>query len=171
VPDDFRFVLKASQRITHQKRLNEIEEPLEILIRNAGVMQQRLGALLFQLPPNFEKNLVRLEAFLNLLGNQARAALEFRHESWFDEEVLDCLRSNSCALCMDDSDESPCTELKSTANWGYLRLRREKYTDEDLREWTEKIRSQSWNTVFVFFKHEEAGAGPNLATRFIELTK
>jgi uncharacterized protein YecE (DUF72 family) len=169
VPEAFRFVLKASQRITHQKRLNDVEEPLDILIRNASVMQQRLGALLFQFPPDFEKNLGRLQTFLNLLGNRAPAALEFRHESWFDDEVLQCLRANSCALCIDDSDQSPRAELISTANWGYMRLRREKYTDQDLVEWLERIKSQSWNTAFVFFKHEEAGAGPELATRFVEL--
>jgi uncharacterized protein YecE (DUF72 family) len=98
-----------------------------------------------------------------------RAAFEFRHESWFDGEVFDCLRKNSCALCLADTDDAPSPELVSTAGWGFVRLRRENYIDESLREWIGRFRSQAWDEAYVFFKHEDAGVGPKLAARFIEL--
>ncbi|MEX2117988.1 MAG: DUF72 domain-containing protein [Pirellulales bacterium] len=169
VPDHFRFVLKAPQRITHQKRLKNVEDETDYLVRTAAVLRERRGPLLFQLPPNFKKATSLLEAFLDLVGDQAQAAFEFRHESWFDDDVFDCLRKYSCALCVADVDEAATADLLSTAAWGYVRLRREDYTDADLREWIEKLRRPGWEEAYVFFKHEDAGAGPKLAERFIEL--
>jgi uncharacterized protein YecE (DUF72 family) len=169
VPEGFRFVLKASQRITHHKRLRDAGDETEYLIRTAAVLQQRRGPLLFQLPPDFKKDLPRLEAFLSLLGDGGPAALEFRHASWFDGDVFECLRANSCALCFADMEESPGADLVRTAPWGYVRLRREDYTDESLREWIERLRAQGWDEAYVFFKHEDAGTGPRLAARFLEL--
>jgi len=168
VPDGFRFVLKAPQKITHFKRLKDAEEETDYLLRTAAVLEGHRGPLLFQLPPNFKKDLPRLEPFLNLVGGTP-AAFEFRHESWFDDEVFECLRKNSCALCVADIDDSPCADLVNTAGWGYVRLRREDYTDEYLREWIERLRSQGWDEAYVFFKHEDAGIGPKLAARFLEL--
>ena len=124
---------------------------------------------MFQLPPNFKKDLPRLEAFLGLIGKGTLAAFEFRHESWFDEEVFTCLRTNSCALCVADMDDARAADLVSTAGWGYARLRREDYTDEQLGEWIKRLRSQAWNEAYVFFKHEDAGTGPKFAARFLEL--
>jgi len=169
VPDGFRFVLKASRRITHNKRLKEVESETDYLLRAAAALETRRGPLLFQLPPDLKKDLLRLEAFLALLDDGERAALEFRHESWFDDEVFDCLRRNSCALCVADADDLPATRLVSTAGWGYVRLRRESYTDESLGQWIEQLGSQGWDEAYVFFKHEDAGIGPKLAARFLEL--
>jgi uncharacterized protein YecE (DUF72 family) len=169
VPDSFRFVLKVPQTITHHKRLKNAEEDTDYLLRTAAELKERQGPLLFQLPPNLKKDLPRLEAFLRFLGNRTPSAFEFRHESWFDDEVFDCLRANSCALCVADTDDFAHADLISTAGWGYMRLRREVYTDESLGEWIEKLRSQDWDEAYVFFRHEDAGTGPKLAARFLEL--
>jgi uncharacterized protein YecE (DUF72 family) len=169
VPEGFRFVLKAPQKITHFRRLKQVEEETKSFLRAAAALKKRRGPLFFQLPPNFKKDLPRLQAFLSLLGPRTQAAFEFRHESWFDDEVFDCLRGKSCALCVADTDDSPCKELVHTARWGYLRLRREGYSDSGLRGWIKRIRSQPWDGVYVFFKHEDSGAGPKLAARFLKL--
>ena len=169
VPDGFRFALKASRRITHFKRLREAQEETAYLLATAATLQDRLGVILFQLPPNFRVDLGRLEAFLKLLPKESRAAFEFRHDSWFDDEVYGCLRAAGCALCIADTDDESVTELVSTAPWGYLRLRRSGYPEAELSEWADRVRSQDWDEAYVFFKHEDAGAGPKLAARFLEL--
>ncbi len=112
VPEEFRFVLKASQRITHHKRLKGAEDETEYLLRTATVLKKRLGPLLFQLPPDFKKDLPRLETFLGLVAGTP-SAFEFRHASWFDDEVFECLRRNSCALCSADAEDSPSTDLSA----------------------------------------------------------
>jgi len=170
-PDSFRFVLKAPQTITHRKRLKGAEEATDNLLRVAAVLKERQGPLLFQLPPNLKKDLARLEHFLSFIAGKTAAAFEFRHASWLDDEVYDCLRAHSCALCANDMDDAPSPDLVSTADWGYLRLRREGYTDESLGEWIAKLRSHDWNEAYVCFKHEDTGTGPKLAARFLELAE
>lgn len=169
VPDSFRFVLKARQIITHFKRLQNVERETDDFIRIASVLKERQGPILFQLPPNFKKDVPRLDAFLSHVAGRARLAFEFRHTSWFDDEVFECLRAHSTALCVADADDLPSTDLARTADWGYVRLRDEDYTDKSLKDWIKKIKSQNWDEVFVFFKHEDSGAGPKLAARMIEL--
>lgn len=169
VPDAFRFVLKASQKITHIKRLKGAEDEMDYLLRTASVLNNRKGPLLFQLPPNLKKDVPRLSEFLKLLDEGTRAAFEFRHASWLDDEVFERLRSHSCALCVADREDLPETDLVSTADWGYVRLRREGYDDAALRRWIKRLQDQSWNEAYVFFKHEDAGIGPKLAARFLEL--
>ena len=169
VPDSFRFVLKAPQTITHRKRLKDAERETDYLLRTASALKGRLGPLLFQLPPNLKKDLSRLEAFLGLIGKGTLAAFEFRHETWFDDEVYACLRARSCALCIAETDDASTADLVSTAGWGYVRLRREEYTDEQLGEWIKKLRARGWNEAYVFFKHEDTGTGPKFASRFLEL--
>jgi uncharacterized protein YecE (DUF72 family) len=169
VPENFRFVLKAPQAITHFKRLKDIQDPTERFLQVASVLKARLGPLLFQLPPNFKKDLPRLEGFLDLIPLGAAVALEFRHDSWFDDEVYSRMRTKSCALCVADSEDLPSPELVNTARWGMLRLRREAYTKPRLVEWIEKARSQNWDETYVFFKHEDSGTAPKFATQFLEL--
>ena len=129
----------------------------------------RLGAVLFPLPPNLGKDLNRLQSFLSLMPGDGRIAFEFRHSSWFDDEIFACLRARNCALCMADTDESERSNLISTAMWGYVRLRRSQYSCVDLSQWKEQILSQPWNHAYVFFEHEEDGIGPKLAAEFLEL--
>lgn len=169
VPESFRFVLKAWQAITHFRRLQNAEEETDDFLRVASVLQQRLGPILFQLPPNFKKDVARLDSFLRHVGGRAKLAIEFRHESWLTKETYDCLRTHSVALCIAEADELPAVSLTPTTNWGYVRLRNEAYTDDELLEWIRNIKSQPWVETYLFFKHEDARIGPKLATRFLEL--
>jgi uncharacterized protein YecE (DUF72 family) len=167
-PEGFTFVFKAPQRITHQGRLKNTGDPLGLFLETTSVMGQRRGPLLFQLPPFFKKDLDRLRAFLDLLPEGVRAALEFRHPSWLDHEVYAALRAKGAALCIADTDEEEGrTPFVATANWGYLRLRRAAYDDASLASWRARIAAQGWDTACVFFKHEDSGAGPELARRFL----
>ncbi|HKE59009.1 MAG TPA: DUF72 domain-containing protein [Pyrinomonadaceae bacterium] len=169
VPDSFRFSVKASQRITHFKRLKEAGGETKYMLETVSALEDRLGVVLFQLPPNMKKDLERLEAFLGELPTTAPAAFEFRHPTWFDDDVLDLLRRHNRALVVSDTDDLPANHIDKTADWGYMRLRRVSYTDDDLAEWLEKMRAQVWKTTFVFFKHEDEGTGPKLAAKFLGL--
>ena len=170
VPETFRFSIKATQRITHIKRLNNVAEETKYLLDTAGLLNERLGVVLFQLPPNMKKDSERLKNFLALLPEQTRSAFEFRHESWFDDEVLNLLRAKNSALVVSDTDEKPLTSIISTADWGYLRLRRTAYSEDDLMEWMKRVKAQKWKDAFVFFKHEDEGVGPKLAARFLQMS-
>jgi uncharacterized protein YecE (DUF72 family) len=168
VPAGFRFVIKASRRITHFKRLKEAEDETGYLLRTVGLLGDRLGAVLFQLPPNLKQDLERLETFLSGLADPGRATFEFRHASWFEDETYDCLRAHGAALCTADTDEGDA-EIVRTAAWGYLRLRKADYSDAALAEWAARVGGAGWEKAFVFFKHEDDGAGPRMAERFLEL--
>jgi uncharacterized protein YecE (DUF72 family) len=163
VPQGFRFAIKVSQRITHRKRLKEVEEELDYLLGQLEPLGERLGLLLVQLPPNAKKNVERLERFLDHLAGRARAAFEFRHESWGDGEVLDCLRARGAAWVASESTDAEAA-LHETAPFGYLRLRREDYTTPDLTAWVDRLRALPWEEAYIFFKHEVAG--PALADEF-----
>jgi uncharacterized protein YecE (DUF72 family) len=167
VPPEFRFVLKASQRITHRKRLKEAGEEVAYFFQTAATLGDRLGPTLVQLPPNLKKDLPRLESFLSVLPEGARVAFEFRHASWFEDDVYAALRAKGAALCIAE-DEELATPLVATAPWGYLRLRRQDYDDAAVAAWAEKVRAHTWTEAFVFFKHEDAGSGPKLAADFLQ---
>ena len=170
-PADFSFVLKASQRITHRKRLKDAGDEVQYLFRVAAALGSKQGAMLFQLPPNLRKDIERLKNFLALLPHDIPAAFEFRHPSWFDEEVFACLRERNCSLCLAETEETLNADLVATATWGYLRLRRPDYTRADLQYWKERVLAQKWDQVYIFFKHEDDGIGPKLAAEFLELAK
>lgn len=169
VPEDFVFTFKASQRITHIKRLKEVEQETEYLLTTLSALKERLGPILFQFPANFKVNRERLEGFLGLLPPELRCAFAFRSPSWIEDGILSLLRDRSRALCMEDTDEAPVGSIISTAPWGYLRLRRSDYSDDDLSEWVERILAQAWEKVYVFFKHENEAKAPLLAIHFREL--
>ena len=166
VPEHFRFVLKAPQRITHFTRLKEeSKDPLEFFTRTASALGTQLGPLLFQLPPNLKVDVARLQNFLSWLPGSVRAAFEFRHASWFDDSVFDALRAVNASLCVADTDEEQ-TPRVATADWGYVRLRRVEYSDADVMDWSKWTHAQSWSDAYVFFKHEDAATGPRLAKQF-----
>lgn len=171
VPDNFRFSVKASQRITHFKRLKDAADETKYMLDTVSALEERLGVVLYQLPPNMKKDLERLETFLRNLPANPPAAFEFRHPTWFDNDVLELLRSENRALCISDTDDLPATHIDKTADWGYLRLRRVVYSAADLREWINRMKAQDWKTTFVFFKHEDEGTGPRLASEFINLSQ
>ncbi len=168
-PEGFRFALKASRRITHFKRLKEVEEPTSYLFETAGSLGSRLGPILFQLPPFLQRDDGRLRALLELVPPGRRVALEFRHASWFQEGVYELLAERDAALVVVDGDDPELLARRPTASHGYLRLRRESYDPEALRGWAEWIAEREWDEVLVFFKHEDAGAGPRLATDLQEI--
>lgn len=169
VPDDFRFSVKASQRITHFKRLKDAEAEAKYLLETVGALKEKLGVVLYQLPPNMKKDLERLQSFVINLPADVRAAFEFRHPTWFDDDVLEVLKNQNLALCISDTDDLPAVHIDRTADWGYMRLRRVNYSKEDLTEWSKRIKAQDWKTTFVFFKHEDEGTGPRLAREFIDI--
>ena len=168
VPDGFTFALKASQRITHRSRLKEAGESVAFFYQVAATLGDRLGPVLFQLPPNLKKDLPRLSAFLPLLPAGSRAAFEFRHVSWFDDEVYGVLREAGAALCIAE-DEDLATPLVSTTGWGYLRLRRQDYGPETLAAWAARVREQAWSDAFVYFKHEDNANGPRFAEELVNI--
>ena len=161
VPESFTFAIKASQRITHHARLKpEAAGPLEFLLKNTATLGARLGPILFQLPPNLRKDAPRLRAFVATLPSDRRFTIEFRHESWFDDEVLDALRGHDIALCVSEQPEF-ASPVVATASWGYARLHRLDYDGAALAEWANRIAALPWSTAYVYFKHDEgAGSGP-----------
>jgi uncharacterized protein YecE (DUF72 family) len=168
VPDGFTFVLKAPQRITHQKQLTGVERDVRQFCEIAGLLEPKLGPLLFKLPLY---SVDKLRALLALIPREHRVVLDFRDESWFTDEVYDVLREHGAALCVSDTDEvtDPDSLVISTASWGYLRLRRSEYSDEQLAAWSKRIAAQPWSDAYVFFKHEDEGRGPAFAKRFMAL--
>ena len=169
VPEDFRFSVKASQRITHFKRLKEVDQETKLMLEIVSGLDNRLGVVLFQLPPNMKKDLERLDTFLSQLPKDLRATFEFRHPTWFEDDVIELLRRHNRPLCVSDTDDLPTSHIDRTADWGYLRLRRVQYSEADLKEWVRRIKKQKWSDTFVFFKHEDEGTGPKLAAQFMKL--
>jgi uncharacterized protein YecE (DUF72 family) len=166
VSPDFRFVLKASRRITHNSRLAGEDGSLEYFLRAINPLGDRLGPTLFQLPPTFKKDTVRLRDFLARLPKRWMAAVEFRHASWFDDEVYDLLRSRDVALVAVDEDEGEGkgAPLVPTASWGYFRLRRTAYDTNALEAWAGRIQRAEWTDAYVFLKHEDGSPrGPGAA--------
>jgi uncharacterized protein YecE (DUF72 family) len=168
-PGNFRFSLKAPQKITHWSKLRDCADTLDYFYKVISGLGERLGPVLFQLPPTFKKDADVLSSFLRELPS-TRAAFEFRHESWFNDEIYELLKSRNIALCIADTEtiETPKT---ITANYGYLRLRREDYQRIDVERWAKFVREQEadWQHVFVYFKHEESGIGPKLAQQMMQL--
>jgi uncharacterized protein YecE (DUF72 family) len=169
-PAAFTFVLKAPQRITHIARLKNIDESLRFFLETARTLGPKLGPILFQLPPNFKKDVALLGDLLTQFPADLRCAWEFRHASWFGDDVYEVLRTGSAALCVADTEEGT-TPLEATADFGYVRLRDEGYKKKDLDDWVTKLQTlgREWTDAFVFFKHEGKGEGPKLAAQFAGL--
>jgi uncharacterized protein YecE (DUF72 family) len=165
-PEGFAFTLKAPRRITHELRLRDAGDPLTYFCDTAKALKTKLGALLFQLPPFLKKDLSRLEDFLHQLPPGFRPAFEFRNQSWFADDVFECLRRFDVALCIAEHAEFSAP-FEQTAHFGYLRLRRPDYSDTDLSVWAERLAEAAarWTDLFVYFKHEAAGRGPLLAAK------
>ena len=169
VPETFSFAIKAPQRITHQKRLNDAAEDTGYFLKTVNVLGARLGPTLFQLPPNMKKDLPRLETFLGLLPSRWRSAFEFRHPSWYDEDVFAALRAHDAALCIAETGEANDPPFVATASWGYLRLRKVEYGESEVAKWAERVQQQAWSEAYVFFKHEDEATGPRLAGEFAKM--
>jgi uncharacterized protein YecE (DUF72 family) len=168
-PGAFRYALKAPRRITHEKRLLNCADTVGFFADAARVLGPHLGPLLIQLPPTFKCDLGRLDSFLALLPADLQFAFEFRHDSWLTDEVFSRLAARQAALCIADFGDKT-TPLQATARHGYFRLRDEGYTPADIDTWAGRIAEKGgdWDDVFVFFKHEEEGKGPEFAKAFVE---
>lgn len=160
VPEHFRFTLKAPKRITHDRRLRDVAQPVSAFLETAAELGPRLGALLFQLPPNFKRDLEVFDAFLDVLPPKVCAAFEFRNDSWLDDEVYARLKARNLALCVADS-EKRSTPVIATADYAYLRLRDEGYQEGDIATWSHIVSDlqQTCKDVYVYFKHEDEGKG------------
>ncbi|MEA3187980.1 MAG: hypothetical protein QOD99_1810 [Chthoniobacter sp.] len=167
-PANFRFSLKAPQKITHFAKLRDCGETVRYFHEVVGGLDEKLGAILFQLPPRFVKDAPLLLDFLEALPHGMRAAFEFRHASWLTDDVFALLKENNAALCIAENEDF-ATPRVATADFGYLRLRREDYAGADIANWAGWIREQEngWGEAFVYFKHEERGVGPKFAQRLI----
>jgi uncharacterized protein YecE (DUF72 family) len=169
-PAAFSYTLKAPQRITHIRRLKDAAEDLAFFCDSARVLGPHLGALLFQLPPNFRCDLSRLETFLAAMPGDVRPAFEFRHDSWLNEDVYSLLSARHAALAVADFGDKT-TPLRATARHGYFRLRDEGYTPPDLERWADRLldMGRDWDDAFVYFKHEDAGKGPEFGRAFTDI--
>ena len=170
-PENFRFSVKAPRSITLYRRLKGVGAQTKQMLETVSALEDRLGTLLFRLPENMTKDLLCLESFLKLLPAETPAAFDFRHPTWFDDDVRELLRSHNRVMVVSDTDELPATHIDKTADWGYLRLRRVRYSKTELNAWAKRIKAQNWKKTFVFFKHEDEGTGPKLAAQFINLSK
>ena len=167
VNDDFRFAVKASRRITHFRKLAGAEDLLDYLFSGLASLGNCLGPVLFQLPPTMKADAALLDTFLSALPQKihdvpVRAALEFRHASWFSDDIYSVLEKNGAALVggdLDEDEKSP--PLIRTAEFSYLRLRKTAYSEAELDGWAEKIQALNVDQIFGYFKHEEIG--PQLA--------
>jgi uncharacterized protein YecE (DUF72 family) len=160
-PDGFRFAIKASRRITHIARIKteSATEPLGYLYRNLGALGTKRGPVLFQLPPNLKKYLPLLAAFLAVLPAKHGAAFEFRHDTWFDDEIYAALKDAGAALVLSEREDGAPPPLVETAPWGYVRLRLEQYSSDELNAWAHKLAATSWREIFVYFMHEPTAPG------------
>jgi uncharacterized protein YecE (DUF72 family) len=168
-PSPYKFTLKAPRRITHDSRLKNCGPLVSAFCLVAGTLQDKLGTLLFQLPPNLKKDVALFEAFLEMLPPRVAAAFEFRHDSWFSDDILTLLKTRNLALCVADS-EKLSAPVEITADYAYFRLRDEGYTPDDIRVWGNTIagKTAACRDVFVYFKHEEEGKGPAFARILME---
>ncbi|MEZ4312544.1 MAG: DUF72 domain-containing protein [Polyangiaceae bacterium] len=167
-PEGFRYTLKAPKTITYIKQLKECEQPVSFFLGRAERLGAHRAALLFHCPPYLKKDVPLLVEFLKMIPREMRAAFEFRSSTWHDDGVYTALADAGAALCISDS-EKLTTPLVATTDWGYLRLRDEGYSRDDLARWHAQITAQKWREAFVYFKHEDAGKGAVLAGQLGEI--
>lgn len=176
-PQDFSFAVKASRYLTHIKRLKDAQEPWQRFINNAKELKEKLGVILFQFPANWQVDAQRLEKFLKILPRKYRYSFEFRHQSWFSQEIYQLLKKYQIALCLADSPDWPYQE-EITANFVYLRLHgrsllySSKYTNQQLKKWAAKIKKwtkQDDKDVFIYFNNDAGGYAINNTQKLKEL--
>jgi uncharacterized protein YecE (DUF72 family) len=169
VGGNFRFALKANQFITHIRRLNNVEEPLQRFLTTLQPFGNQLGPVLFQLPPNLKCDVGLLRNFLSLFPRNFRSAFEFRHESWFSEEVYTALRDCNAALCISETEKLTTPEVH-TASYSYFRLREVSYSADDLKQIASRVGRAlgDGRDTYVFFKHEEDPSSPLNAVELLK---
>ena len=155
-PERFKFSIKASRRITHLSRLKaqSAADSVAFLYRNLAVLGEKRGPVLYQLPPFLKKDLPRLTEFLGLLPEGHGAAFEFRNDTWFADYVYAALKNAGAALCLSEREDNAPPPLVETAPWGYVRLRLEIYSEDDLQRWAARLAATGWGEIYVYFMHE-----------------
>jgi uncharacterized protein YecE (DUF72 family) len=172
-PEGFTFVAKAHQRITHIKRLTDVEQDVDSFFASLQPLlhARKLGPVLFQLPPNLKADPERLAKFLKSLPKDAPSAIEYRNQSWFDERIYSLMREHNVALCIAESDDLAVPEV-FTANFAYYRLRKSDYSDKEIDEVEQRLRAAAQERdVYAFLKHEETPEGAINARRLLEKLK
>ena len=168
VPEDFSFTLKLSQKITHIKRLKNTDEEMGVFFNAAAGLKEKLGPVLVQLPPNLKKNVEVLTDFLNKYATKGKLAFEFRHDSWFDQEVFDLLRTHNCAFGVVEKEDGTEPVREVTGPFVYMRLRKGDYSTGDLQEWASWILKQTVD-VYCYLKHDQKA--PIFASQLLEVLK
>jgi uncharacterized protein YecE (DUF72 family) len=155
-PEGFRFSIKSPRRITHLARLKpeSVGDSVDFLYKALESLGDKRGPVLFQLPPLAKKDAARLEGFLAMLPADHRAAFEFRNDSWFSDDVYALLRKAGATLCFSEREDNAPPPLVETADWGYVRLRLETYSDEDLAQWAKRLAATGWRETYAYFMHE-----------------
>jgi uncharacterized protein YecE (DUF72 family) len=168
-PQKFRFSLKAPQEITHFRKLRDCSEVLGRFTEALKTLGEKLGPVLFQLPPFLKNDTALLKDFLTIIPAELRSAFEFRHESWFNDETFAALKAKNAALCIADIDELS-TPIVATAKFGYFRLRKIDLTKADIKRWAKVVEEhhRKAKDIFVYFKHEDTGTGPKFARQLLD---
>jgi uncharacterized protein YecE (DUF72 family) len=170
-PEGFIFVCKASRFITHIRRLDDVVDPIARFVERAGLLGEKLGAVLYQLPPTLKRDDERLKAFLDVLPAQPPASIEFRHESWYDEAVYGLLRSRDVALCVADGPKHR-SPLELSASWAYVRLHGTEdegsYDDAAISAWGKRVAALDADPTYVFFNNDRAGNAVGDALRLTD---
>ncbi len=174
-PDDFLLTFKGSRVVTHRKKLKESKEYLHRFFNRIKIAE-KLGVVLWQLPPNLTKDLNRLEDFLRLLDSDMRQCVEFRHKSWFDKETYDLLKKYNVAFCIISAPKLP-SEIQLTADFAYIRWHgvndwyKHNYSKQELMKWAQKIKNLDVDDVFGYFNNDYQAYAPNNCLQLKELLK
>lgn len=166
VPAEFRFTLKLSQELTHRKKLKNVDDEMHRFLAGAAALKEKLATILVQLPPYYRKDTSTLKGFLEKFAGRAKLAFEFRHASWFSDEVYDLLRLHECALAVVEREKGEGAKVPRivTGPFVYMRLRKGEYSKNELEEWAQWIHAQPAN-VYCYLKHDEKA--PLLAQQMI----
>lgn len=179
IPENFKFTFKASRFITHVKKLKNINKVLKKFYKLTEMMEEKLGCILFQLPPSFKKNqdtLERLKNFLKKLDKTKRNIIEFRHESWWDEEVYKLMKRHGAGFCVVSGLDMP-SKIIVTSKTAYLRFHgpesaySSKYSDNELKLWARKIRNIKAKEIYAYFNNDTRGYAVKNAKKLKEFLK
>jgi uncharacterized protein YecE (DUF72 family) len=174
-PGNFRFTLKGSRFITHQKKLNDVTEPVNNFYRLASRLKGKLGCILWQLPGNQHVDLEKLKTFCQLLSRDFKNVLEFRHNSWFDEKVYQILQDNSVTLCIVSAPNNLETVFKKTNDLVYVRFHGRQewykylYSEEEMKDWADELKSLNARQIYGYFNNDVGAHAPENARQLARL--
>ena len=177
VPGNFRFTLKGSRYVTHQKKLNDVRDAVRIFYDAAGLLKGKLACILWQLPGNLHKNLDKLESFCKTLSDDFRNVIEFRHNSWFGDDTSELLRHYGVAFCVISAPDGLSDEAVKTTNRVYIRFHGiQKWYDHDYRQvelehWANKLKALHPDQIYAYFNNDINANAPRNAAAFMKLVR